>query len=71
MKTRKLTRLQGYIAASRNIQALMDDAKLQKRDADYWEGYRAGLLAAHSQLALGIFPNHPHNAPMIRRALKQ
>ncbi len=64
-----IKRFYGYRAASIAIENLLDDAasKLPKRLgnrehlAAYREGYYNGLLLAHSQLALGEFPEHNVN----------
>ncbi len=72
-----LKRLNGYRAASIAVENLLEDAasKLPKRLgghdhlAAYKEGYYIGLLLAHSQLALGEFPEH--NVTTIEMILAQ
>lgn len=70
-------RVDGYFAASIVIEEMLHDAKEKlepraKREGmskDWWQGHYEGLLAAHCFMALGQFPDVPHNKEKIKEML--
>lgn len=73
--SRPPTKAKGYEAARIIVEELLDAAqknlprgrKVNQGSADYRHGYFIGLVAAHSQNALGDFPKS--NVTSIREAL--
>ena len=70
-------RVDGYFAASIVIEEMLHDAKQKlepyaEREGmskDWWQGHYEGLLAAHCFMALGKYPDVPHNAEKIKEML--
>ena len=73
-----MTRLQGYRAAEKLIESMLDDAEKERpkklvrintRSADYRAGVYRAALSAHCAMVLGEFPNNPINKVHIKNIL--
>lgn len=78
MSERWQQRIDGYVAAFKEITAMMREAEKKRplrhtlkdsKKAAFREGYYQGLVVAHCTKALGEFPDH--NKEAIKKALSR